>query len=166
MHIYSEWVTPSDMVTQAQGVASTRSRRHPLVILERIALGVTTMILSINVWTGFPLLALWVGSRFAHGDALSMLAIVIALVTLVLLMTAATAVLSRLSARYDRVTGKPPVTRQHPPWLRSMSGGKIEPALKRRETNAVEAIVVLAVVAAFVAFEVWFFFLAGSSLSA
>jgi hypothetical protein len=153
------------MVTQAQGVASSRSRRHPLVTLERIALGVTTIILSINVWTGFPFLALWVGARFAHGDALSMLAIVIALVTLVLLMTAATAVLSRLSARYDRVTGKPPVTRQHPPWLRSMSG-KIEPALKRRETNAVEAIVVLAVVAAFVAFEIWFFFLAGSSLSA
>jgi hypothetical protein len=84
------------------------------VILERIALGVTTMILSINVWTGFPFLALWVGSRFAHGDALSMLAIVIALVTVVLLMTAATAVLSRLSPRYDRVTGKPPATRQHP----------------------------------------------------
>ena len=138
---------------------------HPrwLIMLGRIALGAATLILSINVWSGFPLLSLWVGSRFAHGDALSMMGIVVALIALVILMTVSLAALSWLSNTYDRLTGRRR-KRQHAPWLRSMRGGPSEVALTRREANAVEAIVVITVVAAVIAFEVWFFVLAGSPL--
>lgn len=38
------------------------------------------------------------------------------------------------------------------------------PSGKRRETNAIEMIVVMTVVAAFITFEIWFFFLAGRPL--
>ncbi len=143
--------------------ASSAPRHRSLVMLGRIALGAATMILSINVWSGFPLLSLWVGSRFAHGDALSMMGIVVALITLVILMTVSLAALSWLSNTYDRLTGRRR-KRQQAPWLRSMRGGPSEVALTRREANAVEAIVVITVVAAVIAFEVWFFVLAGSPL--
>jgi hypothetical protein len=81
-------------------------------MLARIALGSVTLSLSINLWTGFPLLALRAGSRSAGGDALSMFGIVMTLLTLVALMTAGVMVLTRLSAIYDELTGRPPRVRQ------------------------------------------------------
>lgn len=50
------------------------------------------------------------------------------------------------------------------PWLRSMRGEREALAKKRQGISAIERIVVLSVVAAVAAFEVWFFFFAGSSL--
>jgi hypothetical protein len=138
--------------------------RGRLVVLERIGLGALTVLLSVNIWTGFPLLALWVGSRFAGGDALNEGAMVIALAVLITLMFTGLRLLTWLSARYDRVTGRPPKIRQPAPWLRSMRSERETPERQRRHTNAIEAIVVVTVVAAFIAFETWFFFFAGSSL--
>lgn len=42
-----------------------------------------------------------------------------------------------------------------------MSAEPAAPARGRRTTNPVKAIVVLTVVAAFIAFEIWFFFVGG-----
>jgi hypothetical protein len=140
---------------------ATALRPAGLRILERIALGALTMILSVNVWTGLPLLALWIGSRFAFGNKLSMGGIVITLVSLGALMYVCLRALAWLSARYDRVTGRRPLPRQPAPWLLSMSADAARPARPgRRELNAVETIVILAVVAAFILFEVWFFLFA------
>jgi hypothetical protein len=72
--------------------------------------------------------------------------------------------LAWLSARYDRVTGRPPAPRQPAPWLLSRRADTARAARPGREVNAVETIVVLTVVVAFVAFEVWFFFLAKAAL--
>jgi hypothetical protein len=133
-------------------------------MLERIALGVATTILSLNIWTGFPLLALWVGSRFAHDDPLSMEGIVIVLVVLVVLGSVGIRSLTWLSARYDRLTAKPPSPRQPAPWLRSMRAERSDATRRRRQGNSIEMIVVLAVVAAIIVIEIWFFFFAGSPL--
>jgi hypothetical protein len=129
-------------------------------MLERIALGVTTIVLSVNLWTGFPLLALWVGSQSTHGNLLNMTGVAVTLLSLVTLSVLGLVVLSRISTRYDRVTNRPPPVRQPPPWLLSMSATSVQPERGRREINAIEMIVIAAVVAAFVLFEVWFFFLA------
>lgn len=139
-------------------------RRGWVRMLERIVLGAMTMVLTFNVWTGVPLLALWVGSRFAFGDNLSMGAIVIALLCLGGLMLICLHALSWLSGRYDRVTGRPPAPRQPAPWLLSMRAEAARPARPGREVNAVETIVVMTVVVAVITFEVWFFFLAKASL--
>jgi hypothetical protein len=144
-----------------------RFRRHGgrpkvLVVLERVLLGAATMILSINIWTGFPLVALWIGSQFAHGNYVSMGAIVIAIVALIAFMVAGLYALAWISARYDHLTGRRPPTREPAPWLRSMRADRDDVLRRSRETNAVEAIVVATVVVAFLAFEIWFFFFAGS----
>jgi hypothetical protein len=133
-------------------------------MLERMALGAATTILSVNIWTGFPLLALWVGSRFAYGDPLSMEGIVIVLAVLIVLAVVGIRSLTWLSTRYDRLTGKPPSPRQPAPWLRSMRAERSDAARSRRKANSIEMIVVLAVVAAIIAIEIWFFFFAGSPL--
>jgi hypothetical protein len=70
------------------------------------------MLVSINVCTGFPLLALWLGSQAANGNLLSWIGIITAVVSLGVLATCGVAALTRLSARYDKVAGRPPVIRQ------------------------------------------------------
>ena|SRR5947209_92543 len=133
---------------------------HLRVTLERMALAALTTILSVNCCVGFPLIALWVGSRFAFGDPLSMGGIVIAIATLGALMAVVAKALTWLSNRYDRITGRPPAVRQPPPWMLSMRASQAQPARGRREVNAIETIVVMTVVAAFITFEIWFFFFA------
>ncbi len=131
-------------------------------MLGRIALGAMTLILSINLWTGLPLLALWVGSQTTGGQRFSMIGIVASVIALAILETVSLMALTRISSTYDRLIGRPPPVRQPPPWLLSMSASKAQPA-GRREINAVEAIVIAVVAGAFIAFEIWFFFLASAS---
>jgi hypothetical protein len=126
---------------------------------------------SINAWTGAPLLALWVGSRFegwvggsGTGSGTTMRALFVLVATLALLEGVLVVVLTRLSAAYDELTGRPHAARQTSPWLRSMRGEREEFARKREGISGVERVVVVSVVAAALALEVWFFFFAGSPL--
>jgi hypothetical protein len=73
-------------------------------------------------------------------------------------------VLTWLNAKYDELTGRPPAARQTSPWLRSMRDEREENVRRKYGISAVERVVVVSVVAAVLAFEVWFFFFAGSSL--
>jgi hypothetical protein len=54
--------------------------------------------------------------------------------------------------------------RRRYPWLSSMRGERQEVIAKRQGITGVERIAVFSVVAAVILFELWFFFLAGSSL--
>jgi hypothetical protein len=145
------------------------SERPRLVRVKRTALAAGTALVSINVWTGAPLLAVWVGSRFegwvgAEGSGTSMRALFVLIVVLAVLEVALTMALTRLSGAYDELTGRAPAARRTSPWLRSMRGEREEVARKREGISAVERVVVLSVVAAALAFEIWFFFFAGSPL--
>lgn len=75
-----------------------------------------------------------------------------------------TLALTRLSAAYDELSGRPDTARRTSPWLRSMRGEREEFARQREGISGVERVVVISVVAAALAFEIWFFFFAGSSL--
>jgi len=128
---------------------------------------IATVLVSINVWTGFPLLALWVGSR-VQGSFTSpkMEAVAAVVVALAVLMVVATWALTWLGASYDKITGRPAAARQASPWLRSMRGERQADVRREHGISATERVVLISVVAAVLAFEVWFFFFAGSSLPA
>ena len=142
--------------TDTAGVAATR--------LKRVALISASALAAINIWTGAPLLAVWVGSQVASGSRLSMGAVFVVVVVLAAACLGLAVALSWLSAQYDELTGRPAAARRTSPWLRSMRGEREEVARRRHGISAVERIVVLAVVLAVLAFEIWFFFFAGSSL--
>ena len=133
-------------------------------VLKRVGLGSITALLSVNIWTGGPLVALWVGSK-AQGNfsSLSMGAVFLVVVVLAIVEFGLLAALSWANGQYDEMIGRPPVRRRYP-WLSSMRGEREEVIAQRQGVSAVERIVVLSVVAGALVFEFWFFFLAGSSL--
>lgn len=134
-------------------------RRGPL--LARVALAAAAAVVTVNIWTGAPLLALWVGSQAAGPSGLSMTAVLLVIVVLVALVLALVRLLAAINARYDELAGRPQM-RRVAPWLRSMRGEREEWA--RQRPSAVERAVVAAVTVGVLAFNAWFFFLAGSPL--
>ena len=135
-----------------------------LLPLKRVALVSASVLAAINIWTGAPLLALWVGSQVVGESGLSMGAVFVVVVVLAASCIALAMALTWLSTRYDELTGRPAAARRTSPWLRSMRGEREEVARKRQGISAIERIVVISVVACVLVFEVWFFFFAGSSL--
>jgi hypothetical protein len=119
------------------------------------------------MWTGAPAFALWLASRYAGwvgarapGTGVTMQAIAVVVVLLAALEFTLTAALTRLSATYDKVTGRPHEARRTSPWLRSLSGEREESARGKYGISAIERIAVISVVACVLTFEVWFFFFA------
>ncbi len=135
-----------------------------LLGVRRVALASASALAAINIWTGAPLLALWVGSQAARGSRLSMGAVFVVVAVLAVACVALAMCLTWLSARYDALTGRPAEARRTSPWLRSMRGEREEVARRRHGISPIERIVVISVVLGVLAFEVWFFFFAGSSL--
>jgi hypothetical protein len=147
-------------MTGERAAAPTRQPRR----FERAALLAATTLISINLWTGAPIAALWVGSRVVGQRALSMTAVFVVVLTLAVLLGAMTLALTRLSARYDELIGRPEGERTTLPWLRSMRAESAELIRSKRGTTAVEMIVFASTVTAVISLEIWFFFFAGSSL--
>jgi hypothetical protein len=127
--------------------------------LERVVLGVLTTLVSVNLWTGGPLLALWIGSRIQTAvGQLSMAAVGATIVILAVVTFVLYKLLAWLNTRYNAVIGR--VTpRQQAPWLKPMSGERRSIEVKR-PLSATERITVSSVVVAVLVFEVWFFFFA------
>lgn len=132
-------------------------------MVKRIALAAAAAFVTVNIWTGAPLLALWVGSRAAGPSGLSMAAVGVVLVVLAALVIALTVLLGCINARYDELTGRVP-DRRVSPWMRSMRGEREDVMRQRHGTSAIERVVVWSVTAAVLVFNVWFFFFAGSPL--
>jgi hypothetical protein len=133
--------------------------------LKRVGLVALMGVVALNIWTGAPLFGLWVGSRVAPESGISMLAVAVIAITMSAVAFALVQLLAVLQAAHDRLTGQKRGARRQTAWLRSMSGdrphgqGGTAPPL-----NAGDYVLVSAVVLAVLAFEVWFFFFAGSSI--
>jgi hypothetical protein len=133
--------------------------------LKKIGLVTASALCSINLWTGAPLLAVWVGSKVQGNlNNLSMTAVFSVVVVLAVAVFLLAAALTWLNAKYDDLTGRPPAARHTSPWLRSMRDEREEDTRRKYGISAVERMVVICAVAGVLAFEVWFFFFAGSSL--
>ena len=132
---------------------------------KRIALAALIGIVALNVWTGSPLLALWIGSRVQAGGPPSMAAIGVFVVVFALLSFGLYRLLSRLSGVYDRATGRTETRRRQPaPWLRSLRGERERYEGEEPTLTAVERILVGMVIVVVVLLEVWFFFFSGSPI--
>jgi hypothetical protein len=132
--------------------------------LKRLAIVVATALATVNLWTGAPLLAVWVGSQVQGGRVISLRGVVTVLVVLAVLAFLLGWVLAWLSAKYDELVGRPPTLARTSPWQRRMRGELDEHLRTRYALSAPERVVAASVIAGVLAFEVWFFFFAGSSL--
>jgi hypothetical protein len=133
--------------------------------LKRFGLAALAAFLALNVWTGSPLLALWIGSR-VQGDQSqpSMGAFGAVIGSLAVFSFLLYQALRRVSYAYQSVTGTLPTVRTHAPWLRSMRGERPDHSSEAARIGAMERVVVVTVIVAAVIFEAWFFFLSGSSI--
>ena len=133
--------------------------------LKRVGLLSAMALTTVNIWTGSPLLALWIGSQ-VQGEASqpSMGAFLAVIGCLVLFSFLLYQALERVVHAYREATGTTPTVRSHAPWLRSMRDERPEHAGSRAQVSAPERIIVVCVVLAALTFEIWFFFLSGSSI--
>ena len=130
-------------------------------VVVRTALAGLTAVLAINLWTGAPIFAIWVGSRVQKGTGLTMSTVLVVMAVLAATVTLLVLALMRVEAAYKTVTGQE-THRRTSPWLRSMRGERPDP--KQMQLTGFEKALAAAVVLGVVAFEAWFFFFAGSSI--
>jgi hypothetical protein len=119
---------------------------------------------SVNVWTGSPLLALWVGSQVAGDGPPTMGPIALVVVVFGALCFALIRVLANLQEAYGKLTGTHGTVRRQVPWLRSMRGERPHDPESHVKPSPLEVILVATVVLAMLTFEVWFFFFSGSPI--
>jgi hypothetical protein len=132
--------------------------------LKRVALVCLMVLVTVNVWTGGPLLALWIGSRVQNAGPPSMLAVGVAAVSLGVISYVLVKLLAWLDTVYARVSGRPATVTRHVPWLRSMRGERPHQQKHARELSPLEVVLIATVVVVVLLFEVWFFFYSGSPI--
>jgi hypothetical protein len=145
----------------AQPAEDTRSagRIRPVLLAAAMAF------LALNVWTGSPLLAVWLGSRVQGEQSQpSMGAYAIVILSLIAFSWGLYQLLKLVMSAYQDATGTHPTVRTHAPWLRSMRGERPDYAGARSRISGAERVVVVTVLVAAAAFEIWFFFFSGSSI--
>jgi hypothetical protein len=132
--------------------------------LKRIGLATLMGVISVNIWTGGPLFALWLGSRVQGDSGLTMGTVFVVIVTLAGVLGLLAAALGALGRAYDALTGRPPRPRQRATWLRSLRDEDPHAQAHASELSALEKCLIVTVILAALALETWFFFFAGSSL--
>jgi hypothetical protein len=135
-------------------MAANHAKRLLLVALMALA--------SVNLFTGAPLFAIWVGAQ-VQGDSggLTMTAVVSVIVVMALLCAALVWALNRMGAAHDALIGRPAARRQTT-WMKPFNSGPAR--AEQASLRTLDKVLVGAVVLAGLAFEAWFFFLAGSSI--
>ncbi len=132
--------------------------------VKRLALALSIALASVNIWTGGPALALWVGSRAQGSGPATMLSVFVVIVVLAAVSLGLVRLIAALERAYDKCAGTGPTVRAHTPWLRSMRGERpVYPGEKAGLTTP-ERILIIVAVAGVAAFEVWFFFFSGSPI--
>jgi len=143
------------------GVGRPQPPAH--IALKRVTLAGATAFVTVNIWTGCPLLALWIGAQTVGGSTLSMAAVGVVVVTLAVLVFAMAAALAWLNNTYDELTGRPS-TERRAAWLRSMSAEAEGHVSQRVGITPLERIVMINVYIAVIGLGVWWAFFAGPPL--
>jgi hypothetical protein len=129
---------------------------------KRLLLLALMALAAVNLFTGAPLFAIWVGSR-VQGDSggLSMTAVFVVVLVMALVCWALIWALNAMGATHDALIGRSAGRRQSP-WMKPFNS----PSGRARggSLRALDKVLVGAVVLAGLAFEAWFFFFAGSSI--
>jgi ATP/ADP translocase len=129
---------------------------------KRLLLVALMALASVNLFTGAPLLAVWVGAQVQGESAgLSMTAVLSVIVVMGLVCLALVWALNRMGAAHDELIGRAPERRQTT-WMKPFNSGSAR--AQQAGLRTLDKVLVGAVVLAGLAFEGWFFFFAGSSL--
>jgi hypothetical protein len=149
----------------------THSTTHPpeqarFTGVKRAALLAAMTAAMLNVWTGSPLLAVWIGSRLQGSGPPEMAPVFVVAISLAVFSYLLLRVLRRLGATYDELVGRRPTIKEHVPWLRSLRGERPHEAGDDYSLSALEVLLCAMVLVALVVFEYWFFFESGSSIDA
>jgi hypothetical protein len=132
--------------------------------LQRLFLLTAMVVVTVNIWTGGPLLALWIGSRLQPSSGPSMLAVAVAAVSLGVISYGLVRLLAVIDHRYGQAAGRSMAVRRHVPWLRSMRGERPHRQTRFAELAPLDVILVTCVVIVVILFEVWFFFFSPSPI--
>jgi hypothetical protein len=134
------------------------------VKVRRLGLVALMALLTANIWTGGPLLALWIGSRVQGSGAPTMGPIVVTAISLGVICFVLIRLLAIVDARYGAASGRTTSVRRHLPWLRSMRGERPHQQKHVSDLSPLEVILVVSVVVVVALFEVWFFFYSPSPI--
>jgi hypothetical protein len=120
-------------------------------IIKRLALAAATAFVAVNIWTGCPIFALWVGAQVVSERRVTVS------------VFASAVALSWLNATYDAMTGRQHVERR-PAWMRSMNAETESHVHKRVGITPIEQVVMLNVYVVVILLAVWYVFFAGPPL--
>jgi hypothetical protein len=132
--------------------------------IQRAFLLALMAVVAVNIWTGGPLLAVWIGSRIQGDQAVSMVAVFAVIACLIITSALLVKLLGVLGARHDRLSGRAPTQRRQQPWMRSLSGERASEQRRRARVSALDVVLVGTCLLAAATFEVWFFFFSGASI--
>jgi hypothetical protein len=136
-------------------------REIRFLALKKVAMAALTAFVTVNIWTGAPVLAIWVGAQASDQSTVSMGPIALVVVVLAVLVFALAKILTWLNDAYDEMIGRPRFERRST-WLRSMRGESGRDVKQRSGITTLEVIVVANVYVAFTALMVWYVFFSGS----
>jgi hypothetical protein len=141
-------------ISQSQRPNQQDPRRS--MALKRAAMASVTALVTVNIWTGCPLLALWVGSQAVGQRTLSMAAVGVVLVALGGLEFAMLIALAWLTSIYDELIGRPRAEPQAG-WLRNLCKPQADGHLSRKVgITSLEGIVVINVYVAVITLVMWY----------
>ena len=135
-------------------VRSAFSKPVALLLILLMAIG------SIAMWIVVPIFWIWLAGKMQEGSQPSLGPYLLILFGIPITMVVVAKGLSQLNALYGRVTGQTPRVRMQMPWHKSMRGDRDD----RTEATVLDVVMLVSVSIALVAFTIWFFGFAGSSL--
>ena len=104
-------------------MAGATEESRPTGRVKPILLAAAMAFLALNVWTGSPLLAVWLGSKVQGDESQpSMGAYAVVIFSLIAFSWGLYQLLKLTMSAYQEATGTTPTVRTHAPWLRSMRG--------------------------------------------
>jgi hypothetical protein len=115
---------------------------------------------SISLWLVIPVAWIYLASATVKTTQPTLGPYVMIILGVPISMFIVGKLLYRLNGVYERVTGQDSEVRVQMPWHRSMRGERAP----QRRTTVLELVMMISVSLALVAFGIWFFFFAGSSL--
>jgi hypothetical protein len=141
--------------------------------IKRTLLVSLIVLVGVNIWTGGPLLALWIGGEVQRvlgnpspGSGETVAGVIGVLASLIVIEYLLYVALTRLGRAHDTLIGKPPRARQHAPWHRSVDESDLPPVAAEREPlSTVERVMIAMLVVCVIAVEILFFFFTHTHLA-
>lgn len=139
---------------------ASEPRHRSLWSPAAIGLVILMAVGSVLMWLGLPAGLVFLASRVADSPNPSMGPYLLILIGLPVGMIAIGKLLGILDHAHGRLTGLADGRPQQAAWLKSMRGERE----RRRRRSVLDAVMILSVGLALLAFGIWFFAFAGSSL--